>query len=83
MPINVNNHIIAEKIYCQVKIKLLENHLTLMLNNQRKINCFNLSYMYISKCCQNQLPEKSECPLIKNIYQKQPGTGSYPKDIKF
>ena len=37
----------------------------------------------ISKCCQNQPLQRFEYPLIKNIYQKQPGTGSYPKDIKF
>ena len=37
----------------------------------------------ISKCCQNQPLQRFEYSLIKKIYQKQPDTGSYPKDIKF
>ena len=40
------------------------------------------SLIPISKCCQSQPLQIFEYPLIKDIYQKQPGTGSYSKDTK-
>ena len=77
--LTVINHFVAKKTVCQVRIKLLETYSTLIPNYQKKKKDYLL--IPISKCCQNQPLQRFEYPLIKNIYQKQPGTGSYPKDI--